>query len=244
MLPKIGCGYYLGIDFPFLSLGQLIDLFLFKVFLRYAQHVDLKEAIDVAQLCDNDNIMEMLLDESEERAAMKMFRKIRSAAEDMKKAKYLKDFDDCHGKTSDKQLMFMTKLMEKNEMEMFKMLLELRTDILSARDEDGWTILHSAVSQNSYDAVHTLVKEEGVDVNATDYMQTTPLMMACRSFKHTKVLGVLLDCGCDVLLKDSNGWNALDIAKRAKQKDVLALLEGHLQGKGLTDNGKLAGLYL
>ena len=61
MLPKIGCGYYLRIDFPFLSLGQLIDRFLFKVFLRYAQHVDLKEAIDVAQLCDNDNIMEMLV---------------------------------------------------------------------------------------------------------------------------------------------------------------------------------------
>ena len=89
----------------------------------------------------------MLFDEKEERSAMKIFRKIRSAADDMKKAKYLKDFDACAGKTSDRQLMFMTKLMDKNEMEMFKMLITVRVEILTARDEDGWTILHSAVSQ-------------------------------------------------------------------------------------------------
>ena len=58
------------------------------------------------------------------------------------------------------------------------------------------------------------------------------------------MLGLLLERGCDVLMKDNCGWNALDIAKRAKQRDVVTLLEEYLKTRGLVDDGKLAGQYL
>ena len=137
----------------------------------------------------------------------------------------------------------MNRIMEKNEMDIFKMVLELRKDIVTSRDEDDWTILHNAVMLNHPTAVSLLLKEKAIDIDAVDSTQMTPLMLGCRAVRFKEVVRLLLEGGSDVLLKDNCGWNALDIAKRAKQRDILKLLSDFLEEKGLKDTGKLAGEY-
>ena len=216
-----------------------------KILLRYEYNLELIDCIDIARMSEQEDIMEMLVTEQEERQAMSMFRKVRRAQDDMKRSKYIQEFDGCsNDDTYDKKLSFMTKLIEKNEMEIFKMILEMRNDIISGRDEDGWSILHIAVMRNHCTAVSILLNEDGIDIDAVDYNKMTPLMSACRSVRFKEVVTLLLNQGCNVLLKDNNGWNALDIAKRAKQRDILNILIEFLEQKGLTDNGKLAGEYL
>lgn len=212
------------------------------ILLRSNHSIELTDSIDIAQVSEREDILELLISEQEERQAVNIFRKVLRTEDLMKKAKHLQDFDAC--KNDDKKLAFMNKLMDKNEMEMFKMLLEMRKPIIATRDEDGWTILHNAVSANSSSAVSILLALEEIEIDAMDYTQTTPLMLACRAVRYKGVVQQLLENDCDILLKDNNGWNALDIAKRSKQRDILQILQNFIKEHGIADNGKLAGEYL
>ena len=52
----------------------------------------------------------------------------------------------------------------------------------------------------------------------------TPLMSA--SYEgHAKVLGALLDAGADIKLKNDGGYTALDLARKRRKYEVVALLE-------------------
>ena len=125
-------------------------------------------------------------------------------------------------------------LLEKNKALYYKVILgnmgELESAIADGAEVD-WhnpnahqcTALHTAAWNYKLEAVAALISH-GADLNARNKYGETPLMSA--SYEgHAKVVGALLDAGADIKLKNDGGYTALDLARKRRKYEVVALLE-------------------
>ncbi|XP_068211652.1 transient receptor potential cation channel subfamily A member 1-like [Palaemon carinicauda] len=72
---------------------------------------------------------------------------------------------------------------EEGDYETVKHLLKLATDVNQKDEETGYTALHIACKNNSYDIAKFLL-EEGADCNASDKTEQTPLHLAVKKDHH------------------------------------------------------------
>jgi ankyrin repeat protein len=85
----------------------------------------------------------------------------------------------------------------------------------------GQTPLMMAVMKGSLPIVELLL-EAGSNPNAQDYTGTTALMLIWDC--DLEITKVLIEAGADQQLRNKDGETALDIAKRKKQRKIMALL--------------------
>ncbi|WP_308824177.1 ankyrin repeat domain-containing protein [Sodalis praecaptivus] len=107
---------------------------------------------------------------------------------------------------------------EHNKPRMFDSLLAAKGQDLSLHEWYGKTALHMAVNlavkSDNLSYVQKLMAKSTDEINATDYDDNTPLHLAARADKPA-IVGLLLTAeGINVMLKNSDGKDALDCAPR------------------------------
>lgn len=85
-------------------------------------------------------------------------------------------------------------------------------------NEPGWSALHYACSGPDRGAVQWLL-EQGADVNARSPNGSTPLMMAA-GYGDSGSIAILLKAGADNRLRNEQGLDAADFAKRAGRERI------------------------
>lgn len=75
-------------------------------------------------------------------------------------------------------------------------------------DEDGYSVLHYAVSQDSIADLLTLLNEFRFDVNFRSQSEQTPLMIAC-NYGHIEIIRLLIERGAQVNVTDDKGFDPL-----------------------------------
>ena len=99
-----------------------------------------------------------------------------------------------------------------------KLLISKDADVNKA----GWTPLHYAATLGDVEIIRLLLDHHAF-VNAESPNGTTPLMMAAQ-YGSTGAVKLLLDEGAEPLLKNEQGLNALDFARRGNRVDAQALI--------------------
>ncbi|NXE91547.1 ANKE1 protein, partial [Menura novaehollandiae] len=105
-------------------------------------------------------------------------------------------------------------------------LLEKGADV-NATDNFLWTPLHHACYNGHLDIAEVLVKA-GAAVDAPGIGNATPLMRAIEACRLDMVY-FLITAGADIQITNSNGKNALDIARVFEDATIIDLLENHLK---------------
>jgi ankyrin repeat protein len=92
-------------------------------------------------------------------------------------------------------------------------------------DSDGITILSWAVIGNRIDMARLLI-ERGADVNHEDKKGMTPLLYAASiDFGDSAMVELLLKSGARTSARTKEGLTALDLARKYKNRHLLASLE-------------------
>ncbi|NXF29792.1 ANKE1 protein, partial [Nyctibius bracteatus] len=107
-----------------------------------------------------------------------------------------------------------------------KYLLEKGADV-NTTDNFMWTPLHHACYNGHLDVAELIVKA-GAAVNAPAIGNATPLMRAVE-ISRLDIVYFLINAGADIQVTNSNGQNALDIAKAFADSRVIDLLQDKLE---------------
>ncbi|XP_054678561.1 ankyrin repeat and EF-hand domain-containing protein 1 isoform X1 [Grus americana] len=105
-------------------------------------------------------------------------------------------------------------------------LLEKGADV-NATDNFMWTPLHHACYNGHLDLAELIVKA-GAAVDAPAIGNATPLMRAIEICR-LDIVYFLIDAGADIQMTNSNGKNALDIAKVFADSRIIDLLQNKLE---------------
>ncbi|NWS53952.1 ANKE1 protein, partial [Chunga burmeisteri] len=105
-------------------------------------------------------------------------------------------------------------------------LLEKGADV-NATDNFMWTPLHHACYNGHLDVAELIVKA-GAAVNAPAVGNATPLMRAIETCR-LDIVYFLINAGADIQMTNSNGKNALDIAKVFTDSRIIDLLQNRLE---------------
>jgi ankyrin repeat protein len=112
---------------------------------------------------------------------------------------------------------------EKGNITVVKQYLDAGVDV-NAKDDSGWTLLHSAAGYG-HKKIAELLIAEGADVNAMGgLLEWTPLHQAAFG-SHNEIVEVLIGKGADVNAKTKNGFTSLDISSESDTA-------GHLREHG------------
>jgi len=110
------------------------------------------------------------------------------------------------------------------DVDMIKLLVESGADIDYLSD-DGVGVLDEAVVFGQIDTIRYLISELGMDINTTKRKSgMTPFMQAC-CYGDLELISYIKESGADINVRDKNGMNALDYAKKLGQKKVKDFLE-------------------
>lgn len=113
--------------------------------------------------------------------------------------------------------------------------------ILTSRDKDGRTLLHSAAEGGCKDIFFAILNESNQRVDDPTHCGHTVLHLACKNDKYHMCVSLLSnDNNVKLLLekKSNQGWNAAHFAAASGNKDILELLENkNLDINSETNNG-------
>lgn len=90
-------------------------------------------------------------------------------------------------------------------------------------NQEGWTPLHYACSGPDNGVAAWLISQ-GAEINARSPNGSTPLMLAA-GYGALDLTPVLLKAGADVSLRNQQGMNAADFARKADRERILKQLE-------------------
>ncbi|XP_062581610.1 putative ankyrin repeat protein RF_0381 [Saccostrea cucullata] len=109
------------------------------------------------------------------------------------------------------------------KIEMCEYLVNQFSELMEIRDNDGWTVLHSASSGGSVDIVSFLLNQ-GLDINVLSNVGESILHNACLNSKHD-VCRYLSKSYPDLLaVKDNKGKSVIDIAAEQGDIDMIHIL--------------------
>ena len=107
----------------------------------------------------------------------------------------------------------------KGHVDLVKQLIAKDADV----NKTGWTPLHYAASGAKVE-VMTILLEHSAYIDAESPNGSTPLMMAAM-YGNAQSVQTLLEAGADPTLKNQQGLNAADFARRVPRPDSLALID-------------------
>lgn len=116
-----------------------------------------------------------------------------------------------------------------------ELLLSSNQRILELTDADGDTAVHWCCLKGHLDCAELLITRHGANVHAIDVGGYTPLLWAVEK-KRTAIVDMLLKNGAssDILIKNRNGFNCLDMAMKKRNQAIhqrlLIELDGGLHG--------------
>lgn len=114
------------------------------------------------------------------------------------------------------------------DQEIVDLLIEQGADI-HHNDNQGVSVFDVAVTYNNLELIERLIAE-GFDVHrATRRSGFTPLMGAV-CYGRVEIIKKLIEMGVDVEARDTQGFSAIDFARKMHKKSILALLEGDKNG--------------
>lgn len=89
-------------------------------------------------------------------------------------------------------------------------ILQLAPQLVDIKKNDGFAPLHLASLNGHSMVVDVLVREGKADINIRNNRRQTPFLLAVAQ-GHTAAIEKLVDLGCDVLVKDEDGDNAMHL---------------------------------
>lgn len=89
-------------------------------------------------------------------------------------------------------------------------ILLLAPQLVDIKKNDGFAPLHLASLNGHSGVVDVLVREGKADINIRNNRRQTPFLLAVAQ-GHTSAIEKLVDLGCDVLVKDEDGDNAMHL---------------------------------
>jgi hypothetical protein len=96
-------------------------------------------------------------------------------------------------------------------------LINSSADIINAKNDIGWTPLHTAIRNNKIETAKYLI-EKGADVNAKDRNGQTPLHFAVESGQNDIIELIINKTNASTInVADNNGENALSLAQKTNQ---------------------------
>lgn len=111
----------------------------------------------------------------------------------------------------------------KNNVNAVKELLNTKVNVHYLLD--NFTILHCAASYPSTDKeIFKMLKDKGVDINAKDKVGMTPLEMAI-ALNRSDNVRALVELGADKTIKNNQGVDAIELAKRMGHDDITKLVQ-------------------
>lgn len=116
----------------------------------------------------------------------------------------------------------------KGRLDLVKRLIARKAEV----NKTGWTPLHYAASHagdNSV-AIVALLLEHHAYIDAESPNKTTPLMMAAH-YGSAAVVKLLLEEGADPLLKNEQGLNAIDFARKANRQASADIIAGFVRAQ-------------
>ncbi|WP_265015482.1 ankyrin repeat domain-containing protein [Wolbachia endosymbiont (group A) of Anoplius nigerrimus] len=123
-----------------------------------------------------------------------------------------------------------------------EVLCKERPDIINAKNKDGYTPLHEAISSSNEQAICILLKN-GADVNVVDECRNTPLHeAACKS--NTDILNILIRNGASIDEVNKFGNTPLHQAVNHKCEKVVNILIENGANVNAIGRGGYAPLYL
>jgi len=105
-----------------------------------------------------------------------------------------------------------------------KLLLSFKADI-EALTDGGWTPLHIACHQGSYEIAKYLI-ENNANINAITNHRMTPLHFASY-FDHPDIVQLLLDHGAKTDLKNDSDLTPLEVAIEEKKSSIIEIFENY-----------------
>ena len=124
----------------------------------------------------------------------------------------------------------------KGNLEVVKKLVARKADV----NREGWTPLHYAASAGLEHSVEiaAYLLEHHAYIDATSPNGSTPLMLAAQ-YSSEGMVNLLLKEGADVMLRNQQGWGALEFAQKSERDFMVKLIGEHLR-KGRATPGKKA----
>ena len=117
-----------------------------------------------------------------------------------------------------------------------KMLIQNGADI-QASCSNGSTVLHFASRNSNQEVVEFLLNLKEISVNATDYLNQTPLMYACFDGGRLDNIKMFRQNGADIQASSSNGSTVLHFASASSNQEIVEfLLKLNERSVNTTDN--------
>lgn len=113
-------------------------------------------------------------------------------------------------------------------------ILQLAPQLVDIKKNDGFAPLHLASLNGHSHVVDVLVREGKADINIRNNRRQTPFLLAVAQ-GHTAAIEKLVDLGCDVLVKDEDGDNAMHLCVIKKSNLT--------QEVSATEAPKIHGIY-
>lgn len=114
---------------------------------------------------------------------------------------------------------------EPDEVRKIRALIRDSPDLVNAKDENGVTRLHSAVTVVDLTVARFLL-ENGADPNVADKSGQTPLYLAAQ-FGYKSLVEILLSHGANVQITEDYGYTPLHIAARKGFRSIIDVLLAH-----------------
>ena len=117
-----------------------------------------------------------------------------------------------------------------------KMLIQNGADT-QASCSNGSTVLHFASASSNQEVVEFLLNLNEISVNATDYLNQTPLMYACMAGGRLDNIKMFRQNGADIQASSSNGSTVLHFASASSNQEIVEfLLKLNERSVNTTDN--------
>ena len=102
-------------------------------------------------------------------------------------------------------------------------LIDNEADVNTSISSIFYTALHFAVIKNRLDILELLI-QAGANINASDKHGRTPLILAAE-FGYADIIQILLDSGANILIKNNDGKNAKQVAKKMYNEACYNILD-------------------
>ena len=113
----------------------------------------------------------------------------------------------------------------RNNIDILKLLISHGGRLDHTYNADKVSLLHSAVHRGYIDVMRVLI-ENGIDINAHNNRNNTPIMEAIKE-RNITTIRLLIEAGADLTIKNNDGHTASQYARWIGNKEIYELVKAH-----------------